>query len=135
MTDRPGLLIAVMTADCIPVLVVDPVRRAVGAFHAGWRGTVERIVELGVARDGEAYGSRTGDLLAAIEAGDWGLLLHRWGGGSGAVWANFLYAGELFSGSLDAGDLRVDLVEANGAVACGWAWGRFDFGGGWVYGL
>jgi polyphenol oxidase len=113
MTDRAGLLIGVMTADCIPVLVADPVRRAVGAFHAGWRGTVGRIVETGVARMVEVYGSRPGDLLAAI------------GPGIGACcytvgeevwqrfWVNFSYAGELFSGSVETGDLRVDLVEAN----------------------
>ena len=39
ITNTPGVLIAVKTADCIPVIAVDPVRRAVGAFHAGWRGT------------------------------------------------------------------------------------------------
>jgi Multi-copper polyphenol oxidoreductase laccase len=38
MTDEPGILLGVMTADCIPVLVADPVHRAVAAFHAGWRG-------------------------------------------------------------------------------------------------
>ena len=41
MTDEPGLLLAIQTADCIPVLVADRKRRAVAAFHAGWRGTVE----------------------------------------------------------------------------------------------
>ena len=113
MTDRPGLPIGVMTADCIPVLVVDPVRRAVGAFHAGWRGTVERIVELGVVRMVEAYGSRPQDLQAAIGPGigDCCYIVgaevrERFG-------SNFSYAGEFFTGSLETGDLRVDLVEAN----------------------
>jgi YfiH family protein len=113
MTDRPGLLIGVMTADCIPVLVADPVRRAVGAFHAGWRGTVERIVELGVARMVEVYGSEPGDLLAAIGPGIGACcytvgeeVLQRFG-------TQFSYAGELFSGSLATNELRVDLVEAN----------------------
>src|SRR5262249_49383159 len=43
--DTPGAVIAVKTADCVPVLLVDPERRAVAAIHAGWRGTAARIVE------------------------------------------------------------------------------------------
>ena len=48
VTDTPGLILAVQTADCLPVILVDRKRRAVGVFHAGWRGTVKRIVEKGV---------------------------------------------------------------------------------------
>jgi YfiH family protein len=48
ITNTPGLLLAVQTADCVPVLVVDEEQRTVGAFHAGWRGTVKRIVEKGI---------------------------------------------------------------------------------------
>jgi YfiH family protein len=69
MTDAPGLLLAVQTADCIPVLVADPKRRVVAAFHAGWRGTVKRIVESGVGRMRLEYGSRPQDLIAAIGPG------------------------------------------------------------------
>jgi YfiH family protein len=69
MTDEPGLLLAVQTADCIPVLVADRKRRAVAAFHAGWRGTVKRIVEGGVGRMRFAFGSRPEDLVAAIGPG------------------------------------------------------------------
>lgn len=69
MTDAPGLLLAVQTADCIPILIVDRKRRAVGAFHAGWRGTVKRIVETGVGRMRLEFGSRPEDLLAAIGPG------------------------------------------------------------------
>ncbi len=69
ITDEPGLLLAVMTADCIPVLVADRKRRAVGAFHAGWRGTVKRIVETGVGRMRLEFGSRPEDLMAAIGPG------------------------------------------------------------------
>ena len=47
ITNTPGLLLGIQTADCLPVLLVDPVTRAVGAFHAGWRGTLARIVEKG----------------------------------------------------------------------------------------
>jgi polyphenol oxidase len=69
MTDEPGLLLAIQTADCIPMLVADRKRRAVAAFHAGWRGTVKRIVESGIGRMRLAFGSRPEDLTAAIGPG------------------------------------------------------------------
>ena len=68
-TDEPGLLIAVLTADCIPVLVADRKRHVVAAFHAGWRGTLKRIVETGVGRMRLEFGSRPEDLVAAIGPG------------------------------------------------------------------
>jgi YfiH family protein len=69
ITAEPGLLLAVQTADCIPVLVADRRQRIVAAFHAGWRGTVKRIVETGVGRMRLEYGSRPRDLIAAIGPG------------------------------------------------------------------
>ncbi len=69
ITAEPGLLLAVQTADCIPVLVADRRQRIVAAFHAGWRGTVKRIVESGVGRMRLDYGSRPADLIAAIGPG------------------------------------------------------------------
>jgi YfiH family protein len=69
MTAEPGLLLGIQTADCIPVLVADRKRRVVAAFHAGWRGTVKRIVELGVGRMRLEFGSRPEDLIAAIGPG------------------------------------------------------------------
>ena len=69
ITAEPGLLLAVQTADCIPVLVADRRQRIVAAFHAGWRGTVKRIVETGVGRMRLDYGSRPADLIAAIGPG------------------------------------------------------------------
>ncbi len=66
---EPGLLLAVQTADCIPVLVADRRQRIVAAFHAGWRGTARRIVETGVGRMRLLYGSRPRDLIAAIGPG------------------------------------------------------------------
>ena len=69
MTSKPGLLLAIQTADCIPVLVADRKRRVVAAFHAGWRGTLKRIVERGVGQMRLEYGSRPEDLLAAIGPG------------------------------------------------------------------
>lgn len=69
MTAQPGSLIGVQTADCIPVLIADRKRRVVAAFHAGWRGTVNRIVESGIGRMRLRYGSRPEDLVAAIGPG------------------------------------------------------------------
>jgi YfiH family protein len=69
MTDEPGLLVGVRTADCIPILVADRKRHAVAAFHAGWRGTVNRIVESGIGRMRLQFGSRPEDLTAAIGPG------------------------------------------------------------------
>ena len=69
MTDQPGLLLGVQTADCIPVLVADRKRQVVAAFHAGWRGTVNRIVESGIGRMRLLFGSRPEDLIAAIGTG------------------------------------------------------------------
>lgn len=69
MTSEAGLLLAIQTADCIPVLIADRKRRAVAAFHAGWRGTLKRIVENGVGRMRLEFGSKPKDLVAAIGPG------------------------------------------------------------------
>lgn len=69
LTDSPGLLLGVQTADCLPVLLVDTKHRAVGAFHAGWRGTLRRIVEKGVGEMRRHFGSLPRDLRAAIGPG------------------------------------------------------------------
>ncbi|MGH9556085.1 MAG: peptidoglycan editing factor PgeF [Terriglobales bacterium] len=69
ITRARGLLLAVQTADCLPVMLVDPQHRAVGIFHAGWRGTLARIVEKGVAAMRLHFRSDTGKLLAAIGPG------------------------------------------------------------------
>lgn len=69
VTDTPGLLVAVQTADCLPVILADPKRRAIGVFHAGWRGTVKRIVEKGVGEMRKEFGSDPRNLVAAIGPG------------------------------------------------------------------
>jgi hypothetical protein len=69
MTDEPGILLGIQTADCIPVLVADRKRRVVAAFHAGWRGTVKRIVEAGIGRMRLEFGSKLENLIAAIGPG------------------------------------------------------------------
>jgi polyphenol oxidase len=66
LTQRSGLLLAVQTADCVPILLVDPKRRGVAAIHAGWRGTLQRILMKAIGRMQMQFGSEPGDLLAAI---------------------------------------------------------------------
>ena len=63
---KTGRLLGVITADCVPVLVADTRSRAVAAFHAGWRGTLARIVERGTEALCLRFGSRAEDLVAAI---------------------------------------------------------------------
>jgi YfiH family protein len=65
-TNRAGLLLAVQTADCVPILLVDPRKRAVAAVHAGWRGTLGRIVEKTVGRMRAEFACRPQDLIAAL---------------------------------------------------------------------
>ena len=69
ITDVPEFVLSVRVADCMPILLVDPVRRAVGAFHAGWRGTLARIAEKGVGEFQRNFGSKPEDLKAAIGPG------------------------------------------------------------------
>jgi len=69
ITATPGLLLGIQTADCLPIILVDVKRRAVGVFHAGWRGTVKRIVEKGVGEMQRWFGTRAEDIKAAIGPG------------------------------------------------------------------
>jgi len=66
LTDLPGVVLTILTADCVPILLFDPVRRVVGAVHAGWQGSRLGIVARTIRRMEERYGSRPGEILAAI---------------------------------------------------------------------
>jgi polyphenol oxidase len=65
-TNRPGLLLAVQTADCVPILLVDPKKRAIAAVHAGWRGTLARIVVKAIGQMQMQLKTKPSDILAAI---------------------------------------------------------------------
>lgn len=69
MTYLPGVAIGVRTADCIPVLLYDPVKKAAAAIHSGWRGTVSKIISKTVAKMRTVYSSQPSDLLAVIGPG------------------------------------------------------------------
>ncbi len=66
ITDEPGTALVVFTADCTPILLHDPVTGAVGAVHAGWRGTVSAIAAKTVREMVSAFGCRESDIRAAI---------------------------------------------------------------------
>jgi len=103
ITDTPGVALMLRFADCLPVLLYDPVRRAVGLAHAGWKGTVKGIAAKTALAMMDVYGSRPADIVAGlgpcigpccyqvgtevIEAvkasfNDWQRLLRSQGGGS-----------------------------------------------------
>ena len=66
VTDVPGLILSTFYADCVPLLFVDPVRRAIGCSHSGWRGTVQEMGRVTIERMGEEYGCRPENIIAAI---------------------------------------------------------------------
>jgi YfiH family protein len=69
LENRPGSVVAVKTADCIPILLVDERLHAVAAVHAGWRGTAARIAAEAVTAMAGRFGTRAEDLHAAIGPG------------------------------------------------------------------
>lgn len=66
VTDRPGLPLAVFCADCAPVYLFDPVRRAAALLHSGWRGTLGGVIERGLRALEDLAGTRPGDVVAAV---------------------------------------------------------------------
>jgi YfiH family protein len=96
VTDTPGLLLAVQTADCLPIILVDPKRRAIGVFHAGWRGTVKRIAEKGVGEMRKHFKSDSWNLVAAIGPGVQGCCYEVGGEVRTKFEMQFAYAGSLF---------------------------------------
>jgi len=66
VTNRRGVNLFLRFADCVPILLFDPKRRAVGIVHAGWKGTLLKAAAAGVRVMGEQYGTRPSDLLAGI---------------------------------------------------------------------
>lgn len=89
MTDVPQLCIGVSTADCIPIIIYDEQHHAVCAIHAGWRGTVKRIVHVAVCAMQETYGSIPSQMRAVI--------------GPGISLANFEVGDEVYQQFVDAG--------------------------------
>ncbi len=113
ITNVPGLCVCVQTADCVPILLFDPVQKVIAAVHAGWRGTVSKLVEVTVERMENEFGCDPADLLAGI--------------GPSVSQANyevgleviakfklaFKQADEFFMPSVNAGKAMLDLWQAN----------------------
>ncbi len=66
ITNVPQTVLTTFYADCVPIYLVDPVKKAIGLCHSGWRGTVGRISRVTIARMQEEYGSDPKDILAAV---------------------------------------------------------------------
>lgn len=66
ITNEPGLVLSTFYADCVPLFFVDPVHRAIGMSHSGWRGTVGRMGAATIAAMQREYGTLPGDLICAI---------------------------------------------------------------------
>ncbi|MEE1163799.1 MAG: peptidoglycan editing factor PgeF, partial [Lachnospiraceae bacterium] len=69
ITNLRGLAIGVRTADCIPILLYDPVNKAAAVVHSGWRGTVAKILRNVIGKMSSTYGTQPAELLAVIGPG------------------------------------------------------------------
>jgi YfiH family protein len=66
VTNKTGICLCVQTADCVPILLFDPVKNVIAAVHAGWRGTVKKIAEIAVQKMVQNYGASPENIIAAI---------------------------------------------------------------------
>lgn len=66
ITNEPEVVLTTFFADCVPVFLIDPVRRAIGLVHSGWRGTVSKISQAAIRCMQEEYGSQPEEILAAV---------------------------------------------------------------------
>jgi YfiH family protein len=106
ITRTPGILLAIQTADCLPVILVDTKQKAVGVFHAGWRGTVKRIVEKGVGEMRRWFGTLPKNIRAAIGPGVHGCCYEVGAEVRQQFESQFAYAGDLFRESKESDPVR-----------------------------
>lgn len=66
ITNKPNVPLLLFFADCVPVILFDPIKRAIGLVHAGWRGTVSRIAAKAISMMNQEYGSNPADCLAFV---------------------------------------------------------------------
>lgn len=66
ITDKDGICLTVYVADCVPIIIIDPIKRAAACVHSGWRGTAMKISKNAVAMMQKEYGSDPSTLVAAI---------------------------------------------------------------------
>jgi YfiH family protein len=66
LTDRPKMILVIETADCLPVLLVDEIKGAIGAVHCGWKGTAMGVLQKAVQALRDGFGSNPASLLVAL---------------------------------------------------------------------
>ncbi|MGI8785845.1 MAG: peptidoglycan editing factor PgeF [Acidobacteriota bacterium] len=113
LTDRSGIWLGVQTADCVPVMLVDADHRAVGIFHAGWKGTAAGILQQGVARMRREFGTDAGRLHCGIGPAI-GVCCYQVGGEVFESFHSWSNRGEYFNPDVP-GKYRLDLWKANRA--------------------
>lgn len=116
ITNEKGLFVCVQTADCVPVLLFDPVKMVVAAVHAGWKGTISKIAGKTVAKMVDSFGCNPTDIVAGIGPS---IHMHAYEVGPEvveAVEANFVNSPALLKPSMNAGHAYFDLWEANQTV-------------------
>lgn len=116
ITNVPGLALAVFTADCIPVLLYDPVKRVIAAVHAGWRGTAGDIAGKAARKMQTEYSSAPEDILAAIGPGISHCCFETHADVPEAMTAALGELAAPYFTALDSGKFKVDLKGINAAL-------------------
>ena len=112
ISNTPGVLLGVKSADCVPVILGDRRTGACASVHAGWRGTVAGIVPRAIERMRAEFGSDPSDVRAAIGPAALACCYEVGAEVTDAFHRSFNYADELFTPTRD-GHARIDLHEAN----------------------
>ena len=116
ITNESGLFVCVQTAYCVPVFLFYPQKKVVAAIHAGWKGTVSRIVQKTVQKMGEKFGCKSSDIVAGIGPS---IHMHVYEIGPevvDAVNTSFSNSAALLKPSLNEGRAYFDLWEANRTI-------------------
>jgi YfiH family protein len=116
VTDVPGLALTIFSADCIPVLLYDPVKRVIAAVHAGWRGTAGDIAGKAVEKMRGDYGCETRNILAAIGPGIGPCCFETHGDVPQAMTAALGQEADAYITPLESGKFQVDLKKINAAL-------------------
>jgi len=106
ITNTAGVLLGVKVADCFPVIVADRKKKAVGVFHAGWRGTAQRIVEKGIGEMQRQLGCDPANLVAVIGPGIGGCCFEIGDEVESEFESQFAYSKELFEDVFDSWSLK-----------------------------
>ncbi len=118
ITDEPNVVLGTFYADCVPLYFVDPVHRAIGLSHSGWRGTVNRMGAVTVRAMGDAFGTNPEDLLCAIGPSICQACYEVGEDVAEQFYREFPQVEGLLLEESGAGKYRLDLREANRQVLC-----------------